>query len=139
MYPIYIPSLSSPDVLQSSSSPASESAKIHLQETPSLRVQGLKQCLHMTEAKLEVCLAAETTHKASRMQYARDLEAWEHRAANMEISQVQMQFRELSVKFEAVQLELLTEKDMAKTFQADLHCERDTATAKCEKEMLALD
>ena len=160
-------------------------------------MQGLKQRLRATEAKLEAVsqkhrqdhqrLAAETTHKASRTQYARDFEAWEHRAASyeqqlreqeaqllevttesaaitrelrealdmrgeqlaslqsslqgkdMEIGQVQTQFRELTAKFEAVQLELLKERDMAETFQADLRRERETAAAEREREMLALE
>ena len=57
----------------------------------------------------------------------------------MEISQVQTQFRELSSKFEAVQLELLKEKDIAATFQTELRRERDIAAAEREREMLALE
>ena len=100
----YTPSLSSPDVPQSPS-PASESAKIRLQEAPSLRVQGLKQRLRSTEAKLETVSKKhrdrQRLDKASTTQYARDRAAWEQRAASYEQQLGAQQSRLLEVTTES--------------------------------------
>nr|VWO98406.1 Serine/threonine-protein kinase SMU1 (EC [Ganoderma boninense] len=96
MYPINIPSSPSSfhDVPQSSRGASESSAKVRRTEMPSLRVQGLKRRLRATEAKLLAAsqkhqrdrqrLAIETAHKASTMQYAQDLAAWEQRAQSYE-------------------------------------------------------
>ena len=55
------------------------------------------------------------------------------------ISQIQAHCEELSMKLEAVQLELHKERDTAETFQLELHHERETAAVECEQEILALE
>lgn len=96
IYPFHIPSSHSPSSHDTSPppAPASESsAKVRLRETPSLHVQRLKQRLRATEAKLSAAsqkhqrsrkrFAIETAREAST-KYARDLAAWEQRAASYE-------------------------------------------------------
>ena len=96
IYPFHIPS--SPSSSHDTPGPrglgTESSAKVRLRETPSLRIQGLKQRLRATEAKLSAAaqkhqrehnrLAINTAREASTMQYTQDLAAWEQRAASYE-------------------------------------------------------